>query len=165
MSTLQDTPEPALPEKSGPSRLARRFGCLALLLVPFVLLGVIVMAPVWISDFRLARMVDRIKEYPLPPGTDFGYFDPQVEVSGDSGDCWYTIRFDLFTDRPVQEVLNYYRQTKIEDPDGDLGDYEILAWTPFDEPGVQADETSATDSLIIDLDGMYDGAMSDMRCW
>ncbi|MEQ4725078.1 hypothetical protein [Nonomuraea sp. B19D2] len=135
-------------------------------LVPFALLGLIVMAPAWISDHRLAGMADRIQQYPLPPGTDFGLFDPQVEVSGDSGDCWYTIRFELSTNRPVQEVLNYYRKAKIEDPDGDLGDYEIVAWTPFDEPGTPTEETSATDSLIIDLDGtMDDHSWLDMRCW
>ncbi|MEO3801483.1 hypothetical protein [Nonomuraea sp. B1E8] len=62
--------------------------------MPLLLLAAIVKAPVWINDHRLARMVGRIQAYPLPSGTDFGYFDPQVEVSGDSGDCWYTIRFE-----------------------------------------------------------------------
>ncbi|MEU8143562.1 hypothetical protein [Nonomuraea sp. NPDC048901] len=123
------------------------------------------MTPVWLNDYRLARMVDRIQEYPPPPGADFGYIDPQVEVTGDSGDCWYTIRFEVSTDRPVQEVLNHYRQAKIEDPDGDLDDFEIMAWTPFDEPGVQPDETSATNQVIVHLDGMYDGGLRDMRCW
>ncbi|MER7504922.1 hypothetical protein AB0L05_36810 [Nonomuraea pusilla] len=145
--------------------MARRSGCLALLLVPFLLLAAIVMAPVWINDHRLARMVDRIQEYPLPSGTDFGSFDPQVEVSGDSGDCWYTIRFELSTERPVQEVLNHYRQAKIEDPDGDLGDYEVVAFTVFDEPGTHVDGTSAANSVIIDLDGMYSGSWMDMRCY
>ncbi|NBE96184.1 hypothetical protein FE391_20380 [Nonomuraea sp. KC401] len=79
------------------------------------------------------------------------------EPSGDSGDCWYTIRFQLFTERPVQEVLSHYRQAKIEDPDGDLGDHEVAAWTPFDEPGTPVDGRSAATSVIIDLDGMYDG--------
>ncbi|MFG1711301.1 hypothetical protein ACFLIM_49960 [Nonomuraea sp. M3C6] len=145
--------------------MARRIGCLALPLVPLLLLAAIVMAPVWINDHRLARMVDRIQEFPLPPGTDFGYFDPQVEVSGDSGDCWYTIRFELSTVRPIQEVLNHYRQAKIEDPDGDLGDYGVVGWTPFDEPGTPVDGPSATNPVIIDLDGMYDGTWTDMRCW
>ncbi len=150
--------------------MARRIGCLALLLVPFLLLAVIVMSPVWINDYRLARMVGRIQEYPLPPGADFAYVDPHVEVIGDSGDCWYTIRFELYTDRPVQEVLNHYRQSKIEDPDGDLGDYELTAWTLLDEPGTPADGTSgdgtsATDSVIIHLDGIYDDGFTDMRCW
>ncbi|MEU8250709.1 hypothetical protein [Nonomuraea sp. NPDC048916] len=62
-------------------------------------------------------------------------------------------------------MLNHYRQAKIEDPDGDLGDFSIVAWTLFDEPGVQADETTATGSLIIHLDGMYDDTWTDMRCW
>ncbi|MFI7147670.1 hypothetical protein ACIBO2_22360 [Nonomuraea sp. NPDC050022] len=119
------------------------------------------MAPVWLNDYLLARMVDRIQEYPPPPGADFGYIDPQVKVTGDSGDCFYTIRFEVFTDRPVEEVLKYYRQAKIEDPDGDLDDFEITAWTPFDEPG----ETSAANQVIIHLDGMYDRTWTDMRCW
>ncbi|WP_431933754.1 hypothetical protein [Nonomuraea jabiensis] len=101
----------------------------------------------------------------MRPGTDFGSFDPHVEVSGDSGDCWYTIRFELSTDRPVQEVLKHYRQAKIEDPDGDLGDYEVVAWTLFDEPGPPVDDTSATKAVIIDLGGMYDDTWTDMRCW
>ncbi|TDE59055.1 hypothetical protein E1295_03905 [Nonomuraea mesophila] len=165
MSIPRDPPAPAAPQKSRISRLARRSGCLAPLLVPFLLLAVIVMAPVWINDHRLARMVDRIQANPLPSGTVFGYFDPQVEVSGDSGDCWYTIRFQLSTERPVQEVLNHYRQAKIEDPDGELGDYEVEAWISFDEPGTPVDGSSATHSVIIDLDGMYDGTGMDMRCY
>ena len=145
--------------------MARRSGCLALLLVPLLLLAARVMVPVWINDQRLARMVDRIREYPLPPGTGFAHLDPQVEVSGDSGDCLYTIRFELFTERRVQEVLDHYRQARIEDPDGDLGDYEVAAFTLFDEPGAPVDDTSGTSSVIIHLDGMYDDdGWADRRC-
>nr|WP_152992304.1 hypothetical protein [Nonomuraea pusilla] len=165
MSIPPDPSAAAPPQKSRHSRMARASGCLALLLVPLLLLAAIVMAPVWINDHRLARMVDRIQEYPLPAGTDFGSFDPQVKVSGDSGDCLYTIRFGLFTERPVQEVLNHYRQAKIEDPDGDLGDYGVVAFTVFDEPGTPVAGTSATNSVIIDLDGVYDGTGMDMRCY
>ncbi|MEV4569698.1 hypothetical protein AB0K12_38555 [Nonomuraea sp. NPDC049419] len=165
MSIPRDPPAPAPPQKSRHSRLARRSGCLALLSVPLLLLAAIVMAPVWINDHRLARMVGRIQAYPLPSGTDFGYFDPQVEVSGDSGDCWYTIRFELSTERPVQEVLNHYRQAKIEDPDGDVCDYEVVAFILFDEPGTPVDGASVTNSVIIDLDGMYDDTWTDMRCY
>ncbi|MEU6799278.1 hypothetical protein ABZ907_46975 [Nonomuraea wenchangensis] len=145
--------------------MARRSGCLALLLLPLLLLAATVMAPVWINDYQLARMVDRIQEHPLPSGTDFRYVDPQVEVSGDSGDCWYTIRFELSTERPVQEVLNHYREAKIEDPDGELGDYGVAAFTLFDEPGTPAGGTSATHSVIVHLGGTYDDAGIDMRCY
>ncbi|WP_101790132.1 hypothetical protein [Nonomuraea indica] len=152
----------APPRESGRSRTARRIGCLALLSAPPLLLAAMVIAPVWINDHRLARMVDRIQESSLPPGTGFGSFAPQVEVSGDSGDCWYTIRFELSTDRPVPEVLNHYRQARIEDPDGDLGDYEVAGWTPSDEPGTPGDGTST--GVIVDLHGTYDTS-TDMRCW
>ncbi|NUW44425.1 hypothetical protein [Nonomuraea rhodomycinica] len=134
------------------------------LLAPFALLGMVVMAPVWISDHKLARMVDRIQEHPLPATAEWGYFDPQVEVSGDSGDCWYTIRFELSTGATVQEVLSHYRQARIEDPDGDLGDYEVTAWTIFDESGTPESGPTSRRSLIIDLDGAYDGGF-DMRCY
>ncbi|MEV4840366.1 hypothetical protein AB0K05_38075 [Nonomuraea sp. NPDC049486] len=165
MSIPPDLPTPAPPPESRRSRTARRIGCLAVALVPLLLLAAIVKAPAWIDDHRLARMVDRIQEYPPPAGADLGYFDRHVEVSGDSGDCWYTIRFELSTDRPIQEVLNHYRQAKIEDPDGDLGDYELVAYTPFDESGTPVDGTSATNSMILHLDGMYDGTWLDMRCY
>ncbi|MFI6744015.1 hypothetical protein ACIBI9_65085 [Nonomuraea sp. NPDC050451] len=58
--------------------------------MPFLLLAATVMAPVWINDHRLARMVDRIHEYPLPPGTDFGvvawtpFDEPGTPVDGTS---------------------------------------------------------------------------------
>ncbi|NRQ40599.1 hypothetical protein HII36_53650 [Nonomuraea sp. NN258] len=133
--------------------------------MPFLLLTAAVITPMWVDDHRLDRMIDRIQDHPLPPETDFGYFDPQVEVSGDSGDCWYTIRFELFTERPVHDVLTHYRQANIEDPDGDLGDYEIAAWTPFDASGTRADDPSIPHSVIIDLDGMYDDFWTDLRCW
>ncbi|MFC5821323.1 hypothetical protein [Nonomuraea harbinensis] len=64
-----------------------------------------------------------------------------------------------------EEVLNHYRQAKIEDPDGDLGDYELVAYTPFDVSGTPVDGTSATNSMILHLDGMYDGTWLDMRCY
>ncbi|MET7331014.1 hypothetical protein [Nonomuraea sp. NPDC005650] len=167
MSAPQDAPAAASPEEaSGFSRTARRIGCLAFPFVFFALLAAIVTTPFWISDYRLARMVDRVQGYPLPPGAEFGSFDPQVEVSGgDSGDCWYTIRFELSTDRPVQEVLTYYRQARIEDPDGDLDDLSIAAWTLFDEPGGEAAESSDTNVLIIDLDGTYSATLAELRCW
>ncbi|MFG1947247.1 hypothetical protein [Nonomuraea sp. NPDC048826] len=159
MSTPQDPPSP--PQASGRSRAARRLGCLALALLPllpFLLLAAIVKAPVWLADHRLARMADHIRENP-PPGADVGYVDAHVEVTGDSGDCWYTIRFELSTDRPVQEMLDHYRRARIEDPDGQAGDYELTVWTPMDEPGA-----STVSSMIIHLDGEYSGSLLELRC-
>ncbi|WP_049556292.1 hypothetical protein [Nonomuraea sp. SBT364] len=94
------------------------------------------MSPTWIDDYRLARMAERIREYPLPDGAQFGLFEPQAETyGGDSGDCWYTIRFPLSTDRPVHEVLGHYRQAEIEDPDGELGDFSVTAWVTTGQTG------------------------------
>ncbi|WP_219462352.1 hypothetical protein [Nonomuraea rhizosphaerae] len=166
MPTPEAPPAPAPPEKPSGSRAARRIGCLALLSAPFLLLAALVMAPVWITDHRLARMADRVLAYPPPPGTDVEHAAPQVEVSGgDSGDCWYSIRFELSTDRPVQEVLSHYRRARFEDPDGDLGDHEFAAWTLFDEGGTPAEDTSTSEPVIIDLYGTYTGSWADMRCW
>ncbi|MGW3347151.1 hypothetical protein ACWDA3_27945 [Nonomuraea rubra] len=137
---------------------------MAWLLVPFVLLWALVRMPAWINDFRLARMVERVEEYPRLPGTSPGSFDTQVQIGGDSGDCWYTIRFDLNVHLSVEQVLNYYRQAKIEDPDGDLGDYSVSAWAVVDEPGDEAEAASSPGSLIIDLDGTFNGGLMDLRC-
>ncbi|MBB6551372.1 hypothetical protein [Nonomuraea rubra] len=165
MSAPQHAPASASAAVSGRSPRARRLGCLALALVPFVLIGMIVEAPSWIDDYRLARMVERIQAYPLPDGAEFGSFDPQAETTGgDSGDCWYTIRFPVSTDRPVHEVLSHYRKAKIEDPDGDLGDFTVTAWAMVDEPGGQGDEATATGPVIIDVDGVYSGSLLDGRC-
>ncbi|TYB71039.1 hypothetical protein FXF51_00945 [Nonomuraea sp. PA05] len=145
---------------------ARRIGCLAWAMVPFVLLGAIVMAPAWYNDHRLALMVERIQDYPLPAGAEFGSFAPQAETSGgDSGDCWYTIRVPISTDRPVHEVLSHYRQARIEDPDGEAGDFSVRAWTLVGEPGDRTDESTATGPVIIDVDGTYSGGILDGRCW
>ncbi|GAA2298676.1 hypothetical protein GCM10010149_54340 [Nonomuraea roseoviolacea subsp. roseoviolacea] len=164
MSSPQAGPEAPPPRRPGRSRI----GCLALSLVPlvpFVLLGLVAMAPVWISDHRLGLMVDRLRKHPLPAGAEWEPSDPQVSVSGgDSGDCWYDIRFELSTGRSVQEVLDHYRRAKIEDPDGELGDYEVMAWTIFDEPGAPESGTPTATPLIIDLGGTYSGGF-DMRCW
>lgn len=149
----------------GHSRTARRLGCLALLLLPFLLLAAVVKAPTWIDDYRLARMMDRIEKHPRPPGTDFEYFDRHVDVRGDSGDCWYTMRFEISTDRPIREVLNYYRQAKIEDPDGHLGDYDVYAYTFFDEPGTSEGGISDTEPVIIHLAGEFSGSLLNMRCY
>ncbi|GAA2212598.1 hypothetical protein GCM10009850_080600 [Nonomuraea monospora] len=152
-------PEPAR------SPRARRLGCFAWALAPFVLLGAIVMAPGWVNDYRLARMVDRIQEYPLPAGAEFGSFAPQAETSGgDSGDCWYTIRVPISTDLPVHEVLSYYQQAKIEDPDGEVGDISVSAWTLVGKPGDRTDETTATGPVIMDVSGTYSGGILDDRC-
>ncbi|MEV4075470.1 hypothetical protein ACGFJC_35975 [Nonomuraea fuscirosea] len=109
-------------------------------------------------------MADRVVEHPRLPGTAPGQFDPQVRVrGGDSGDCWYTIRFTLDVDVPVEQVLSHYRQAKIEDPDGRRGDYEVSAWALVDEPGGETTEDSAPGTLIIDLDGTLNGGL-DLRC-
>ncbi len=159
-----DLMPPPASTSPGRSRITRRLGCLAWLLMPFVLLWALAKTPEWINDFELARMADRVKAYPRPPGTTFGDFGPQTKVrGGDSGDCRYTIRFGLDVDLPVEQVLNHYRQAKIEDPDGQLGDYEVWAWAVVDEPGGEAAEDSAPSSLIIDLDGTLNGGL-DLRC-
>lgn len=161
MSTPAEAPAST---SSGRSRLARRAGCLAWLLLPFVLLWALVKLPGWINDFELARMADRVVEHPRLPGTTSGQFDPQVKMrGGDSGDCWYTIRFTLDVDVPVEQVLSHYRQAKIEDPDGQRDDYEVSAWALVDEPGGETTEDSAPGTLIIDLDGTLNGGL-DPRC-
>ncbi|WP_043632323.1 hypothetical protein [Nonomuraea candida] len=96
----------------------------------------------------------------------FGAFEPQAETrGGDSGDCWYTIRFPISTDLPVHEVLRHYRQARIEDPDGELGDFTVHAWIMADESGRRANEDPATGPVIIDVDGVYSGDPPDSRCW
>ncbi|UBU09090.1 hypothetical protein [Nonomuraea gerenzanensis] len=44
--------------------LARRIGCLAWLLVPFVLPWAVAETPAWVNDFEPSRMVERAQECP-----------------------------------------------------------------------------------------------------
>ena len=83
-------------------------------------------------------------------------------VSGDSGDCTVSVRFDLVTDRPGEEVLRHYRTADFTDGDERYSDFEVNAWVPYGSD--QAEHGYQT--VIVEFDAAYQGDSSwDFRCW
>lgn len=114
-------------------RMRRRWIFYALVaLTPFALLYALLMAPVWIHDHQLTGLADRILRHPTPPGgTGVSSYEPQQMVSGDSGDCWVSVRFDLVTDRPAEEVLKHYEAAEFAKGDERYTDFSVNAWVHY----------------------------------
>ncbi|MGN9783446.1 hypothetical protein ACTMTF_18580 [Nonomuraea sp. ZG12] len=130
---------------------------------PIFLIYVFIMAPAWIHDHQLAGLTDRILRHPTPPGgSGISLYGPQQVVSGDSGDCMVSVRFDLVTDRPGEEVLRHYRTANFTDGDQRYTDFEVNAWVPYGSD--QAEYGYQT--VIVEFDAAYQGDGSwDFRCW
>ncbi|MFD9940696.1 hypothetical protein ACFWYW_35470 [Nonomuraea sp. NPDC059023] len=115
-STLTETPVLARP--AGPStRLNRRWWWVAGSLVAAALL---VQTPMWINDMRLSALVERVRAYPLPPGTQ-----PNVVAQGkvglqigNSNHCDYLVRLSLVTTLPEAAIVKYYESTTIRGVQG-----------------------------------------------
>ncbi|MGI5281759.1 hypothetical protein ACQEVF_00370 [Nonomuraea polychroma] len=156
-------------QKSPRRRSLRWIRWTAYAATPFLALYVLFMAPMWANDFRVARLIDRVLNHPLPPETTFGLHDPQGEVSGDSSDCEVDIRFDLYTDRPTEEVLAHYRAAEFAKGGGEFSDMTIGAWVPFEDspaPARAGREPRVHGALIISLGASYPGGSTrDLRCW
>jgi hypothetical protein len=125
-------------------------------------------APAWIHNFQLSQLVDRVVQYPLPPGGSApSFYGPQSRVSGDSGDCIFHMRFDVVTDRPVEEVLKHYETATIAKDDEIYADFSINAWVlqGYTQPARQ-EAGYEYQTVIIDLDAEHLGSsLWDPRCW
>ncbi|MEU4698154.1 hypothetical protein [Nonomuraea dietziae] len=137
---------------------------MALAIAPLILLFAVAMAPTWIHDYYLARIMDRVLSYPLPSGAEFGFSEPQGKISGESNMCVYYIRFDVHTDGSAKDVLKYYQTAKTADIAGDYAWLNVSAWVPFNDP---EDETGfyTTQAVIVDLMVMSSTRSAwDFRC-
>ena len=83
-------------------------------------------------------------------------------VSGDSGDCWVSVRFDLVTDRPAEEVLKHYEAAEFAKGDERYTDFSVNAWVHYGSD--QAEYGYQT--IIIKVDATYQGDSGwDFRCF
>ncbi|MEV4168138.1 hypothetical protein [Nonomuraea sp. NPDC049709] len=148
-----------------PENKLSRAGCLlrvaAFAAMPFLLLYALAKTPMWINDYRVGRLMDRILEHPLPATTAFGLHRPHAQIAGDSTDCSFDIRFDLYTDLPTEEVLDHYRKVDFTAGDETFSEVSIGAWVEH------GDSTGDVDgALIISLGGYFPGGNAlDPRCW
>ncbi|WP_344212449.1 hypothetical protein [Nonomuraea bangladeshensis] len=150
------------------SRSPRWLRRTVVVMVPLLLLYALFKTPVWIHDHQLSQLVDRLVEYQPPPGGSRpAFYGPQSRVSGDSGDCTFHTRFDLVTDRPVDEVVKHYEAAKIADGDERYSELSIGAWVQhgYQQPTRQ-EAGYEYQTVIVDVDIEYYGRpLWDPRCW
>lgn len=151
-----------------PSR-KRRWGRLALIAAtPIPLLYVVAMAPAWLHDRQLDGLADRVLAYPLPPGTDFGDYEPQAVVMPGGGYkdmCGYRVRFDLHTYMSAEAVLKYYQAAKVKGVEGDRP-FDITVWTPSQTtPSPWGDDGRRRIIVEMQDNGHAGGVGWDIRCW
>ncbi|MEU1393080.1 MULTISPECIES: hypothetical protein [unclassified Nonomuraea] len=82
-----------------------------LLLAPPVALALLVMAPMWADDLRLADMKDRLLAHPLPPDTSLNAAGAQGSVGvqeGNGDHCDFLVRSSLLTRLSEAELTSYY---------------------------------------------------------
>lgn len=150
---------------TAPTRWLRRA---AFVVAPLLFLYAIVAAPAWVHDFQLSRLVDRVVQYPPPTGGSApSFWDAQSRVSGDSGDCTFHVRFDVVTDRPVEEVLTHYETAADTLGGEDLAEVSFGAWVPlgFGQP-TRRSAVGQYQTVIVDVSAEGRGsALWDMRCY
>ncbi|WP_157249611.1 hypothetical protein [Nonomuraea typhae] len=115
-SALSETPAPARPAVP----LRRRIRPVWWVAATLVALTLIALSPMWINDMRLDGLVDRVRSYPLPPGTE-----PNIAIQGkvglqvgDSNHCDYVVRLSLRTTLPAAALIKYYETTTIRGVNG-----------------------------------------------
>jgi hypothetical protein len=139
-----------------------------LVTAPVLLIYAIFKAPAWVHDFHLSQLEDRVVQYPLPPGGSApSFYGPQSKVSGDSGDCTFHVRFDVVTDRPVEEVLKHYETAAIAKADEVDANFSIDAWVQqgYTQP-TRREAGYEYQTVIVNLDAQYLGSsLWDPRCW
>ncbi|WP_143022454.1 hypothetical protein [Nonomuraea maritima] len=150
-----------------PSNGRRRWYRLTLFVVaPLLLLYVVAMAPAWVHDHHLDNLANRVLAYPLPPGTDFGTYEPQAAVMPGGGHkdmCGYRVRFDLDTYMTAEQILKRYQDANIEPVDGDRP-LEIRVWTLSQSSSSWTDDDRQ--KIIVEVqDNGHDGGGWDIRCW
>ncbi|MEW1843637.1 hypothetical protein AB0392_37310 [Nonomuraea angiospora] len=94
--------------------------CLTLLVC--VVANVLVFkVPEWRNDEKLARLVERVSMFPLPPDTEPADLSVQGTVgiqSGNGNHCDYLVRRSLLTKLPDAEIARYYESAAIEGLEG-----------------------------------------------
>ncbi|MGW4469624.1 hypothetical protein ACWENQ_08120 [Nonomuraea sp. NPDC004354] len=164
MSIASQEELPRVPSSATGHRKPQLGRKVALVIAPLTLLFVVAMAPTWVHDYYLARIMDRVLSYPLPSGAEFGFSEPQGEISGESNMCVYYIRFDVHTDESAKDVLKYYQKAKTADLVGSYAWFDVNVWVPFDDPEEGAGFYT-TQAVIVDLLVMSSTRSAwDLRC-
>ena len=101
---------------------ARRWGCLALILVPIVAVFLLVKIPQWINNARLEGLRERVTDYPLPAQTEVAEYDDGDTafglLGGNSDHCDYRVRLTLQTTLADEEIHRYYDAARVPGVDG-----------------------------------------------
>ncbi|MCC5576547.1 hypothetical protein IMZ11_12995 [Microtetraspora sp. AC03309] len=141
----------------------RRLGCLAAIVMPFLLLFVLISMPQWLHNRELDGLADRFQSYPLPPDTEFSDQEVQMSVAlrGNSNHCDYRLRFNLQTKLPVSEVVRHYGAAKIGIEGGWV---EIIGWTPSKTPSFPLAFDQRQPIIVEIQDNLHDPSW-DFRCW
>lgn len=137
-------------------------GCLVVALLPLIGLALLVLLfkiPMWVNDGKLADMISRFEDHPLPPKTDWSDYggEGSIALRGNGNHCDYRARFTLTTNLTIDELAAYYNQANIAGIEG--GRSAITMWVRHPSEGA----AYRSRIVIVELNSSTDAGM-DIRC-
>lgn len=145
---------------------SQKGGCLAMILLPVIGLFLLAKIPMWVNDAKLAAMIDRFENYPLPPKSellDYSGPDASVSLRGNGDHCDYRARFTLRTALTARELTDYYDRVNIEGVAGTPPDITVWIPEPSRRSAYHSEGELVSGVAIVEL---YDGTGPglDFRC-
>ncbi|MEV7012940.1 hypothetical protein [Streptosporangium sp. NPDC051022] len=161
---MQDIPPVVSEEPAAKKSFWRssKGGCLVVTLVPVIgllLLVLLVMIPMWVNNGKLADMIGRFEDYPLPPETGWSDYggEGSIVLRGNGNHCDYRARFTFETGLAIDELTAYYNRANIAGIEGSRA--AITLWIqPSSEGAAYRSQT-----VIVELNSSTDAGM-DIRC-